>query len=74
MRHQSRIVNELLSGNRYVLLQGHVGWERAHTASHYMQLEKVLRHESTSALLVEAVDGHNPTSDLARLYQDLNSA
>ena len=43
------------------------------TRSYYMQLEKVLRHDSTSALLTEAVDDHNATSDLTRLYQDLNS-
>ena len=46
---------------------------RDHTASYYMQLEKVLRHDSTSALLTEAVDDHSATSDLTRLYQDLNS-
>ena len=51
----------------------HVGWERSHTASYYMQLEKVLRHDSTSALLTEAVDDHNATSNLTQLYQDLNS-
>ena len=50
-----------------------MGWERSHTASHYMQLEKVLRHDSTSALLTEAVDDHNATPDLTRLYQNLNS-
>ncbi|KAJ7382557.1 Protein dispatched 1 [Desmophyllum pertusum] len=63
----------VLSGSALADVMGHVGWERAHTASYYMQLEKVLRHDSTSALLVETVDDHNPTSDLARLYQDLNS-
>ena len=43
----------------------------SHTASYYMQLEKVLRHDSTSALLTESVDDHNTTSDLTRLYQNL---
>ena len=38
-----------------------------------MQLEKVLRHDNISALLTEAVDEHNTTSDLTRLYQNLNS-
>ncbi|KAK3753769.1 hypothetical protein QZH41_003888 [Actinostola sp. cb2023] len=62
-----------LSGSALADVMGHVGWERSHTATYYMQLEKVLRHDSTSALLAEAVDEHHPTADLAQLYQDLNS-
>lgn len=62
-----------LSGSALTDVMSHVGWERSHTASYYMQLEKVLRHDSPSALLTEAVDEHNPTSDLTRLYQDMNS-
>ena len=44
----------------------HVGWERSHRATYYMQLEKVLRHDNASALLAEAVDDHNTISDLTR--------
>ena len=62
-----------LSGSALADVMSHVGWERSHTASYYMQLEKVLRHDSTSALLTEAVDDHNTTSNLTQLYQDLNS-
>ena len=62
-----------LSGSALADVMSHVGWERSLTASYYMQLEKVLRHDSTSALLTEGVDGHNTTSDLTRLYQNLNS-
>ena len=62
-----------LSGSALADVMSHVGWERSHTASYYMQLEKVLRHDSASALLTEVVDDHNPTSDLTRLCQDLNS-
>lgn len=62
-----------LSGSALTDVMSHVGWERSHTANYYMQLEKVLCHDSTSALLTEAVDDRNATSDLTRLYQDLNS-
>ena len=62
-----------LSGSALADVMAHVGWERSHTASYYMQLEKVLRHDSTSALLTEAVDDHSATPDLTRLYQNLNS-
>ena len=62
-----------LSGSALADVMSHVGWERSHTASYYMQLEKVLRHDNTSALLTEAVDVHNTASDLTRLYQNLNS-
>ena len=46
----------------------HVGWERSHTASYYMQLGKVLRHDSTSTLLADAVTDHSDTTDLTNLY------
>lgn len=62
-----------LSGSALADVMGHVGWERAHTARYYMQLEKVLRHDSTSALLAAAVDGPHSTADLTKLYQDLNA-
>ena len=51
----------------------HVGWEISHTANYYIELEKVLRHENASAILAEAVDDHDISSDLARLNQNLNS-
>ena len=51
----------------------HMGWEREHTAHYYMKLAKVLRHDSTSSCLAEAVDGHRSASELALLYKDLNS-
>ena len=62
-----------LLGSVLADVMSHVGWERSHTASYYMKFEKVLRQDSTTALLTEAVDDHNATSDLTRLYQDLNS-
>ena len=62
-----------LSGSALADVMSHVGWERSHTASYYMQLEKVLRHDNTSALLTEVVDDHNTASDLTRMYQNLNS-
>ena len=40
-----------LSGSVLADVMTHVGWERSDTASYYMQLEKVLHHDSTSALL-----------------------
>ena len=46
-----------LSGSVLDDVMDHVGWERAHTARYYMQLEKVLRHDSTSAFMAAAVDG-----------------
>ena len=61
-----------LSGSSLADVMSHVGWERSHTASYYMQLGKVLRHDSVSAALSEAVDSHNPTSDPTKLYQELN--
>ena len=62
-----------LSGSALADVMSHVGWERSHTASYYMQLEKVFRHDNTSALLTEVVDDHNTASDLTRMYQNLNS-
>lgn len=62
-----------LSGSAFADVMGHVGWERAHTARYYMQLEKVLRHDSTCALMAEAVDSHHPTAALTQLYRDLNA-
>ena len=62
-----------LSGSDLAEVMGHVGWERAHTARYYMQLEKVLRHDSTCALMAAAVDDDHATADLTQLYQDLNS-
>ena len=57
-------------GGHYV---GHVGWERSHTARYYMQLEQVLRHDSTSALMAAAVDGPPSEADHTKLYQDLSA-
>ena len=62
-----------LSGSDLAEVMGHVGWERAHTARYYMQLEKVLRHDSMCALMAAAVDDDHATADLTQLYQDLNS-
>ena len=62
-----------LSGSALADVMSHVGWERSHTASYYMQLEKVLRYDSASALLSEAVDDHHSATELTQLYQDLNS-
>ena len=61
-----------LSGSALANVMSHVG-ERSHTATYYMQLEKVLCRDNTSALLTDAVDDHNTISDLTRLYQNLNS-
>lgn len=60
-----------LSGSALADAMSYIGWERSHTANYYMQLEKVLRHDNASAFLAEAVD--DTTSDLTRLYQNLNS-
>ena len=62
-----------LSGSALADIMGHVGWERAHTARYYMQLEQVLRHDSTSALMAAAVDGPQSAENLTKLYQDLNA-
>lgn len=67
------VVTLALSGSALADVMGHVGWERAHTARYYMQLEKVLRHDSTCALMAEAVDSHHPTAALTQLYRDLNA-
>lgn len=62
-----------LSGSALADVMSHVGWERSQTATYYTQLEKVLRHDNATALLTEAVDDHNTTSDQTRLYRKLNS-
>jgi integrase len=62
-----------LSGSALADVMGHVGWERAHTARYYMQLEKVLRHDNTSAHFAAAVDDTQPTTNLTQLYSDLNA-
>ena len=62
-----------LSGSTLADVMSHVDLARSRTPSCYMLLGKVLRHESTSALLTEAVDHHNSTSDLTQLYHELNS-
>lgn len=62
-----------LSGSALADVMGHVGWERAHTARYYMQLEKVLRHDSSSALMAAAVDAPRSVTDLTQLYKDLNA-
>ena len=62
-----------LAGSALADIMGHVGWERAHTARYYMQLEKVLRHDSTSALMAAAVDDNQNVHELTTLYQNLNA-
>ena len=52
---------------------GHVGWEGAHTARYYMQLEKALRHDNTSTIMAAAVNESHSTTDLTKLYRDLNA-
>ena len=75
MAHSLRFgcdVTLALLGSAIADAMSHVAWEISHTAKYYMQLEKVLRHDNASALLAEADDDHDSSSDLARLYQNLN--
>lgn len=61
-----------LTGASLADIMSHVGWGREHTARYYMQLAKVLQFDSVSSRLADAVDSHQTTAELTRLYQDLN--
>ena len=61
-----------LTGSRLADIMDHVGWEKEHTAGYYMQLAKVLRHDSTSSQLAEALDENMTVEDWASRYRDLN--
>ena len=62
-----------LTGSQLVDVMDQVGWEREHTAHYYMQLAKVLRHDTASSCFAEAVDDHRCASELTQLCKSLNS-
>ena len=59
-----------LSGGQLAYIMEHVGWRLAHTASHYLKVEQVLRPGGPSELLSR----HDSSAQaLADSYTDLNS-
>lgn len=61
-----------LTGSKLADVMTHIGWEREHTAQYYMQLAKVLGHDSPSRYLADAASDANSSSELTQMYKDIN--